>query len=182
MASNLTVKLPEMLCGDKIPASDADMRAFYEQHKDERYRYNARQALQLLEIDLSQKDSAQTLKAIERAIQGGADFADIMAAHDKQRGRFEMTIAENSKAHAAYKDIYDLAAESEIGAISGPHLADGKLVFFRVTGREPGGIVPYEDALAFVRRDFCAQTFERYLQQQTERIQNPENPERREPK
>ncbi|MDR0222642.1 MAG: peptidyl-prolyl cis-trans isomerase [Oscillospiraceae bacterium] len=171
IVSNLLLRLPERLVENgTLSVSENDFENFYNEHKEEKYRYVARATVEILELDSGREDLDAVIASIERDILDGADFTDIMAKYDPERGPFELTIKENTKTHSGFAELYELAVASEPNSVGGPRDIDGRVFFYRLLNYEEGGVTSFENALFYVKKDVINQKFERFLQGEIQKL------------
>jgi len=166
--SNLMLQLPGRLGENgRLRLAEEDLRRYYEEHKEEKYRYTARVELEILTLDPERGDLRVAQAAIQQDLRDGVDFRDIMIRYDPEREPTKTLIKENTKMHAAFADLYALAAVSEPGVVSGPFTLSGGVVFFRLLSYEPERIAPFAEALYYIRGDAQEENFAQFLQRET---------------
>lgn len=135
---------------DRPPASEEELRSFWESHRSN---FRAPPTLRLQEILVDSRSLADSLASLARA---GTDLGDLAATYTQRvwarakRG----DIGEISEASPAYGRLARVARAAELGQIVGPVPSHGGYSVFKVTARKDGEEPDFEAAREAVEQNY----------------------------
>lgn len=142
-----------------VEVSPAALRQAYEEDPS---KYRQSPVLRIQEILVDDLDLADSLAALVR---GGADMAALATRHSRRvwaaaKGGDLGDIAEGMP---AYTKLARVMREAPVGELVGPVPSHGGYSLLRVTSRQEGEVVPFEEARPAVANSLCDHAMDAYI-------------------